>query len=365
MLRNITNLILIATALATAIVLGVSQPSLGADVSVEEGDGTGDGWLDNVIIGATDGTDSSTESVSTDGNPTDKSSSGPSAPRDPMAGLGQSQEERYCGWTDPFGQLPANDPAWNGHSPSEGVLKWKSCAVLFPGAPGAPGDFEGRPVVYGFFPNGAPIAPPPIDPAILAQRAFRELAIPVPVVNAGPDPTKLAVNLWTWLWVNNNPGQSASLSPPVRSPSLRRRHWRQSPGRSANPQPRATPTNPAAPRPSPARAPAPPHPRPTTGKPSHPAATSTTGAHSKNVPVEPAPGPSPPPPTGPSPGSPTPESPAAPPSTQPPTTSSTSANTAPSSSKDPADDPHPKGIRLPSTHRPSAPNSTAHTSPAH
>jgi len=207
MLRNITNLILIATALATAIVLGVSQPSLGADVSVEEGDGTGDGWLDNVIIGATDGTDSSTESVSTDGNPTDNSSSGPSAPRDPMAGLGQSQEERYCGWTDPFGQLPANDPAWNGHSPSEGVLKWKSCAVLFPGAPGAPGNFEGRPVVYGFFPNGAPIAPPPIDPAILAQRAFRELAIPVPVVNAGPDPTKLAVNLWTWLWVNNNPGQ--------------------------------------------------------------------------------------------------------------------------------------------------------------
>ena len=96
MLRNITNLILIATALATAIVLGVSQPSLGADVSVEEGDGTGDGWLDNVIIGATDGTDSSIKSDSTGANPTKNASSEPTAPRDPMAGLGQSQPRLLC-----------------------------------------------------------------------------------------------------------------------------------------------------------------------------------------------------------------------------------------------------------------------------
>src|SRR5664279_2918168 len=164
---------------------------------------------------------------------------------------------------------------------------------------------------------------------------------------------------------STTPVSSPSLSPPARSRSPQPRRWRQSPGRSANPQPKATPTSRAAPRQSPVRAPAPPHPRPTTGKPNHPAATNTTGAHSKNAPAEPAPGPSPPPPTGASPGSPTPESPAAPPSTLPPTTSSTSVNTAPSSSKDPADDPHPKGIRLPSTHRPSAPNSTAHTSPAH
>src|SRR6185437_8517097 len=48
---------------------------------------------------------------------------------------------------------------------------------------------------------GAAVATP--DPAIIAARAIRELRVPRPKVNAGPDRSRLAVNLWTWLWTDN------------------------------------------------------------------------------------------------------------------------------------------------------------------
>ena len=59
-----------------------------------------------------------------------------------------------------------------------------------------------------FVPNPQPALapPPPPDPAVLAAQAYRELHVPQPSIGAGPDRTKLAVNLWTWLWVDN-PGQ--------------------------------------------------------------------------------------------------------------------------------------------------------------
>ncbi len=48
-------------------------------------------------------------------------------------------------------------------------------------------------------------ADPPPDPAVLAQRAVGLLTIPKPTIGAGPDRTKLAVQLWTWLWVDSPP----------------------------------------------------------------------------------------------------------------------------------------------------------------
>jgi hypothetical protein len=56
-----------------------------------------------------------------------------------------------------------------------------------------------------FVPNPGPaIAPPqPPDPTVLAAQAYRELHVPQPSIGAGPDREKLAVSLWTWLWVDN------------------------------------------------------------------------------------------------------------------------------------------------------------------
>lgn len=58
-------------------------------------------------------------------------------------------------------------------------------------------------VVTPFFvANGTPAAPA-VDPAVLAQEAFQRLPIPKPDMNFGPDPTKIAVRYWTYLWVSN------------------------------------------------------------------------------------------------------------------------------------------------------------------
>lgn len=58
-------------------------------------------------------------------------------------------------------------------------------------------------------PGNNPLAPPPPpDPAVLAQQAYSELTIPDPEIGAGPDRSKLSVNLWTWLWIDD-PGPQA------------------------------------------------------------------------------------------------------------------------------------------------------------
>ena len=131
---------------------------------------------------------------------------------DPMAGIGQFQEESWCGWNVPATPIPADNPAWEGHDPSTGEVRFLGCPILFPGAPDAPGNPEGRRVVLQFFANAAPIAPPPPDPAILAQEAIRRLTVPHPSIGVGPSREKLAVNLWTWLWIDNPGPLSATVT---------------------------------------------------------------------------------------------------------------------------------------------------------
>ncbi len=73
------------------------------------------------------------------------------------------------------------------------------------GDPGVPG---GTRVQTRFVPNGAPAIagpPPPPSPEVLAQQAIGQLRVPKPAIGAGPDRTKLAVNFWTWLWVDEAP----------------------------------------------------------------------------------------------------------------------------------------------------------------
>lgn len=129
----------------------------------------------------------------------------PAHPADPMSGIGQFQAEDYCGWSALSTPLDPGDPAWDGHSTADGSVMWKSCAILGPGTPGAPGNPDGRSVVLQFFPNAilAAAAVPPPDPALIAERAIRELHVPRPLIGSGPDSSKLAVNLWTWLWIDD------------------------------------------------------------------------------------------------------------------------------------------------------------------
>lgn len=53
-------------------------------------------------------------------------------------------------------------------------------------------------------------APPPPSPAQLAEQAIDQILVPQPVVGAGPDRGKLAVNLWTWLWIDASGPLSAT-----------------------------------------------------------------------------------------------------------------------------------------------------------
>jgi len=114
------------------------------------------------------------------------------------------QPQTVCEWYDL--QEPAGSGRWAGHTPSEGRIEGLRC-----GAPQNDGTGMGSNLVdYRFVPNGlaalAAPPPPPPDPTVLAQQAYRELAIPQPSISAGPDRSKLAVKVWTWLWVDN-PGQ--------------------------------------------------------------------------------------------------------------------------------------------------------------
>jgi hypothetical protein len=55
----------------------------------------------------------------------------------------------------------------------------------------------------------APLPPP--DPAVLAAQAITQLTIPMPAVNVAPDPERLAVNFWTYLWTNDPGPVSATV----------------------------------------------------------------------------------------------------------------------------------------------------------
>ena len=102
--------------------------------------------------------------------------------------------------------------SWGTNSPADGHLEGLKCypRVLDTSREGTGG---GSVLVDSrFVPNAAPaqpVAPPPPDPAVLAEQAYGELEIPAPSIGAGPGRDELAVNLWTWLWIDN-PGPMAN-----------------------------------------------------------------------------------------------------------------------------------------------------------
>lgn len=118
----------------------------------------------------------------------------------PSDGLGDqtSSTQPECYWQDI--NEPPDSLRWGGFTPSEGYV-----AALFCGAALDDGSGAGGPVDFQFFANpvGGQTAPPPPNPAAIAQQAIELLNIPKPLIGAGPDRARLAVNLWTWLWVGD------------------------------------------------------------------------------------------------------------------------------------------------------------------
>lgn len=95
---------------------------------------------------------------------------------------------------------------WGSNSPGDGHLEGLKCYPRDLDLT-KQGEGGGSALVDTRFVQNAgpiqPVAPPPPDPAVLAEQAYSELEVPPPTIGAGPDRTKLAVNLWTWLWVDN------------------------------------------------------------------------------------------------------------------------------------------------------------------
>jgi hypothetical protein len=106
-----------------------------------------------------------------------------------------------CPWSE-VENLGLNSSWWAGNDPTAGHIEINACAAGNSNAPG------GGIVQTRFVPNGDPTlaaAPPPPTPEQLAQQAIADLVVPEPLIGIGPEPTKLAVNLWTWLWVDESP----------------------------------------------------------------------------------------------------------------------------------------------------------------
>jgi len=115
----------------------------------------------------------------------------------------------------PMSPQPAEGTAWwDGHSAVEGsVVQWVCnggltaatctyCTVLTP-------HFVANGAAAG---GGAPPPPPPPTPEQLAQQAYQLLSMPDPSMNFGPDPYRIAVRYWLYLWVNDPGVVSATVT---------------------------------------------------------------------------------------------------------------------------------------------------------
>lgn len=100
-----------------------------------------------------------------------------------------------CDWIPMIPGPPAADPRWGGADPATNTMIYSNCNGPTRFAVAANGAAIG----------GAVVAPPPPDPAQLAQEAIGQLRVPQPHINLGPNPNEIAVNFYTWLWVDYSP----------------------------------------------------------------------------------------------------------------------------------------------------------------
>ena len=78
-------------------------------------------------------------------------------------------------------QPSAGSALWEGNDPASGTVEYNNCLSVG-GAQVAPYRF----VANAATPGAAPVAPPPPDPAVLAQQAYQQIPIPKPDIHLGP-----------------------------------------------------------------------------------------------------------------------------------------------------------------------------------
>jgi len=109
-----------------------------------------------------------------------------------------SDPSANCGWK----ALPivpvAGSPLWGGNDPSAGYVEYSNC-LADPSA----GALAGYRYVANARPGAPPPPSPPPTPEELAQQAYKQLPIPDPRMNFGPDGSQIAVNYWLYLWIDD------------------------------------------------------------------------------------------------------------------------------------------------------------------
>ena len=101
-----------------------------------------------------------------------------------------------CVWKSLPSQPATGSTLWEGNDPASGTVEYTNCLSVG-GSLVAPYRF-----VANAAPGAAPVAPPPPDPAVLAQQAFQQISIPKPDIHVGPNPDLVAVNIPVSLWVS-------------------------------------------------------------------------------------------------------------------------------------------------------------------
>lgn len=107
----------------------------------------------------------------------------------------------------PLGESKA---AAAGHDPKAGTLFAAHCPVssMVPGLP----DGLRWVIREVWSANGAPPVAPAPDPVELAQSAAAQIKVPAPVVHVGPRQDRIAVKVPVWLWVDDQPARTVSVS---------------------------------------------------------------------------------------------------------------------------------------------------------
>lgn len=153
-----------------------------------------------VIVIQDDGSGGGAGNSSSDGGDTASSVGGESGGSTTPRVLGDNGElPPECAWRVVTPKPAAGDPLWGGADPATNDIIFNDCN-------GGPTQYAVTPAAAG---AAAPLPPP--DPAVLAAQAITQLTIPMPAVNVAPDPERLAVNFWTYLWTNDPGPVSATV----------------------------------------------------------------------------------------------------------------------------------------------------------
>lgn len=102
---------------------------------------------------------------------------------------------------------------WRGNSPADGlIVQWVCTGGLTAATCTYCTDLTPHFAANGAAAAGGAAPPPPPTPEQLAQQAYQLLSMPDPSMNLGPDPQRVAVRYWLYLWVDDPGVVSATVT---------------------------------------------------------------------------------------------------------------------------------------------------------